>query len=237
MAIERKRAEEAVRASQARLKAMLASALDAWLTMDEPGRIMSWSAAAETVFGWPASDAIGRSLAHTIIPSHHREEHSRGLARFLETGEGPILRQRIEITALHRDGREFPVELTVTPIRLRDHWLFGAFVRDLTEEKRAEQALQKEVGEREAAERLLRQVIDADPSLVFVKDRDGKFVLVNKAVADIYGTTAEAQVGKTDADFNSNKEEVEHFLRDDRAVRSEERRVGKECRSRWSPDD
>src|SRR5439155_68511 len=139
-------------------------------------------------------------------------------ARFLETGEGPILRQRIEITALHRDGHEFPVELTVTPMRLGDHWLFGAFVRDLTEEKRAEQVLQKEVGEREAAERLLRQVIDADPSLVFVKDRDGKFVLVNKAVADIYGTTAEAQVGKTDADFNPNKAEVEHFLRDDRAV-------------------
>jgi len=91
-------------------------------------------------------------------------------------------------------------------------------VRDLTEEKHAEQALQKEVGEREAAERLLRQVIDADPSLVFVKDRDGRFVLVNKAVADIYGTTVDAQVGKTDADFNPNKGEVEHFLRDDRAV-------------------
>ena len=166
--------------------------------MDETGRITSWSAAAETVFGWPASKAIGRSLADTIIPSHHRAGHARGLARFLETGEGPILRHRIAITALHRDGREFPVELTVTPIRLRDHWLFGAFVRDLTDEKRAEQALQKEVGEREAAERLLRQVIDADPSLVFVKDRDGKFVLVNRA-------------------------------------RSEERRVGKECRSRWSP--
>src|SRR2546425_492366 len=218
MAIERKRAEEAVRTSEARLKALLDSALDACVTMDETGRIMSWSAAAETVFGWPVSEAIGRSLADTIIPSHHREGHARGLARFLETGEGPILRQRIEITALHRDGHEFPVELTVTPMRLGDHWLFGAFVRDLTEEKRAERVLQKEVGEREAAERLLRQVIDADPSLVFVKDRDGKFVLVNKAVADIYGTTAEAQVGKTDADFNPNKEEVEHFLRDDRAV-------------------
>jgi len=196
MAIERKRAEEAVRASEARLKALLDSALDACVTMDETGRITSWSAAAETVFGWPASEAIGRSLAATIIPPQHREGHGRGLARFLETGEGPILRQRIEITALHRDGREFPVELTVTPIRLGDHWLFGAFVRDRTDQKQAEQALRKEVGEREAAEQLLRQVIDADPSLVFVKDRDGKFVLVNKAVADIYGTTVDSQVGR-----------------------------------------
>src|SRR5438046_7349255 len=199
--------QEAVRTSEARLKALLDSALDACVTTDETGRIMSWSAAAETVFGWPVSEAIGRSLADTIIPSHHREGHARGLARFLETGEGPILRQRIEITALHRDGHEFPVELTVTPMRLGDHWLFGAFVRDLTEEKRAEQVLQKEVGEREAAERLLRQVIDADPSLVFVKDRDGKLVIVNKAVADIYGTTADAQVRKTDADFHPNKAE------------------------------
>src|SRR6267143_1387894 len=170
MAIERKRAEEAVRTSEAQLKALLDSALDACVTMDETGRLTSWSAAAEAVFGWPASEAIGRSLADTIIPQQHREGHARGLARFLETGEGPILRQRIEITALHRDGREFPVELTVTPIRLGDHWLFGAFVRDRTDQKQAEQALRKEVGEREAAEQLLRQVIDADPSLVFVKE-------------------------------------------------------------------
>src|SRR5437762_1174544 len=106
MAIERKRAEEAVRTSEARLKALLDSALDACVTMDETGRIMSWSAAAETVFGWPVSEAIGRSLADTIIPSHHREGHARGLARFLETGEGPILRQRIEIPALHREDRK-----------------------------------------------------------------------------------------------------------------------------------
>src|SRR5213592_2416315 len=77
MAIERKRAQEAVRTSEARLKALLDSALDACVTMDETGRIMSWSAAAETVFGWPVSEAIGRSLADTIIPSHHREGHAR----------------------------------------------------------------------------------------------------------------------------------------------------------------
>jgi PAS domain S-box-containing protein len=69
-------------------------------------------------------------------------------------------------------------------------------------------------------ERLLRQIIDANPSLIFVKDWDGRFVLVNQAVAAIYGTTVESLVGKTDADFNPNKEEVAHFLRDDRDVMS-----------------
>jgi len=69
-------------------------------------------------------------------------------------------------------------------------------------------------------ERLLRQIIDANPSLIFVKDWDGRFVLVNQATAEIYGTTVESLIGKTDADFNSNAEEVAHFLRDDRDVMS-----------------
>jgi diguanylate cyclase (GGDEF)-like protein/PAS domain S-box-containing protein len=79
------------------------------------------------------------------------------------------------------------------------------------ERKRAQDALRRQ-------QALLRDVIDTDPSLIFVKDWDGRFVLVNKAVADIYGSTVDDLVGKTDADFNSRQEEVEHFLRDDREV-------------------
>ena len=180
MAIERKRAEEAVRASETRLKALLDSALDACVTMDETGRITSWSAAAEAVFGWPASEAIGRSLAATIIPPQHREGHARGLARFLETGEGPILRQRIEITALHRDGREFPVELTVTPTRLGDHWLFGAFVRDLTDAKRAEQALRR-------SEASYRGLVEHAAYGIYRATADGKFLMVNPALFTMLG--------------------------------------------------
>src|SRR6185312_3336358 len=180
MAIERKRAEEAVRTSEGQLKALLDSALDACVTMDETGRLTSWSAAAEAVFGWPASEAIGRSLAETIIPQQHREGHTRGLARFLETGEGPILRQRIEITALHRDGREFPVELTVTPIRLGDHWLFGAFVRDLTEAKHAEQALRR-------SEASYRGLVEHAAYGIYRATADGKFLMVNPALFTMLG--------------------------------------------------
>jgi len=191
MAIERKRAEEAVRASEARLKALLDSALDACVTMDETGRITSWSAAAETVFGWPASEAIGRGLAATIIPPQHREGHARGLARFLETGEGPILRQRIEITALHRDGREFPVELTVTPIRLSDRWLFGAFVRDVTDEKRAEQALHR-------SEASYRGLVEHAAYGIYRATGDGKFLMVNPALFTMLGYGSGEELLKVD---------------------------------------
>jgi PAS domain S-box-containing protein len=192
MAIERKRAEEAVRTSEGQLKALLDSALDACVTMDETGRLTSWSAAAEAVFGWSASEAIGRSLAETIIPRQHREGHARGLARFLETGEGPILRQRIEITALHRDGREFPVELTVTPIRLGDHWLFGAFVRDLTEEKHAEEALRR-------SEASYRGLVEHAAYGIYRATADGRFLMVNPALFTMLGFPSADDLLKMDA--------------------------------------
>ena len=87
----------------------------------------------------------------------------------------------------------------------------GPALLEALERARQRQALRQH-------ERLLRQIIDANPSLIFVKDWDGRFVLVNQATAEIYGTTVDALVGKTDADFNPNPEEVAHFLRDDREV-------------------
>ena len=136
---DRDRAEADLHASEARLKAIIDAALDAVITMDSDGVIRSWSTQAERVFGWPTSEVIGRNLAATIIPLRHREAHQRGLAHFLQSGEGPVLNQRIEITGLRRDGQEFPVELTITPVRLGGVWLFSAFVRDISERRLTEQ--------------------------------------------------------------------------------------------------
>jgi PAS domain S-box-containing protein len=136
-------AEKALLASETRLKAIINSALDAIVTMDENGLITGWNAQAEAVFGWPAVEVMGRSMSTTIIPPQHREAHQRGLARFLSSGEGPILNQRLEITALDRNGDEFSAELTVSPIRLSGGWIFSAFVRDITQRKRAEEVIHK----------------------------------------------------------------------------------------------
>ncbi|HEY6224052.1 MAG TPA: PAS domain S-box protein, partial [Gemmatimonadales bacterium] len=137
----RRRAEVALAHSEQRLMGILESALDALVTMNGDGVITGWSPQAETIFGWTKSDALGRTLAETVIPPPSRDAHRRGLARFLATGEGPILRRRLEVTALHKSGREFPVELTITPVRLGDVWEFSAFVRDITERKRTERLL------------------------------------------------------------------------------------------------
>jgi PAS domain S-box-containing protein len=120
---------------------ILESALDAFVGMDSNGLIMDWNAQAEITFGWLRSEATGQMLSKMIIPERYRDAHERGLRHFLAAGEGPVLNKRIEITALHRDGREFPVELTISAISGGGTHCFVAFVRDITERKRFQEEL------------------------------------------------------------------------------------------------
>jgi PAS domain S-box-containing protein len=129
------------REEEERVRIIVESANEAYVKMNASGEITGWSPEAETTFGWRAADVIGKQLSETIIPAQYREAHIHGLKRFLATGEGPILKRRIELTALHRDGREFPVEINVAPRRSGDTYVFNAFLRDITERKRSEEAL------------------------------------------------------------------------------------------------
>jgi PAS domain S-box-containing protein len=138
---DRIRIEQALRQSESRTRSIIDSANDAFIAIDPAGTITDWNPQAEAIFGWTREEAVGRSLAETIIPESYREAHSEGIHRFVRTGEGALLGQRLELTALHRDGHQFPVELTVSPIRLGRSYMFSAFIRDITERKRAEDAL------------------------------------------------------------------------------------------------
>jgi two-component system cell cycle sensor histidine kinase/response regulator CckA len=117
---------------------ILDAALDAVIRMDARGSVTGWNDRATDTFGWPASEAVGQPLASLIIPPQHREAHRSGLDRFLASGTGPIIGRRLEITAVHRDGREFPIELAVTALRPGDEWEFVAFLRDISARKRDE---------------------------------------------------------------------------------------------------
>jgi PAS domain S-box-containing protein len=120
------------------------SALDAVLSIDERGRVTEWNAQAETMFGWKRDEAVGRTLSELLIPERYRDAHDRGLRHFISTGEGPFLNQRFEISALRRDGTEFPVELAIAPYRIDGNWEFSGFVRDITERKVAEASARRQ---------------------------------------------------------------------------------------------
>jgi two-component system sensor histidine kinase/response regulator len=127
--------------SEERLRLIINTALDAVVTMNADGLITNWNSEAERTFGWPSQDALGRRLSETILPRQYREDYDRGLQRFLKSGDGRMLRQRTEITALRRDGREFPVEVATSPINFGGQWIFSSFIRDITENKRAQEEL------------------------------------------------------------------------------------------------
>src|SRR5437870_2180784 len=122
----------AVSELHAGLQSVLDTALDAVVVMNLDGRVLGWNEHAAQCFGWSADEAIGRRLSELIIPPQHRAAHERGLERYLETGVGPVLNRHIEISGLRRDGREIPVELSVTEAGQFGERLFIGFIRDIS---------------------------------------------------------------------------------------------------------
>jgi len=138
---ERKRVDAALVASERQTRQILESAHDAFVAIDADGAITDWNRQAQTMFGWTSVEAIGRDLAQTIIPVEQRGGHRRGLRRFVAGGQSRVLGRLLELSAIHRDGREFPVELTISAVETDGGYSFNAFVRDITQRRRAEQEL------------------------------------------------------------------------------------------------
>ena len=182
-----KRAEEQLRQSVQRTRLILDNALDAVITMRASGAISDWNTQAERMFGWSRAEVIGAQMSATIIPPLYRDRHDAGLKRFLATGEGPVLNKRIEITALHRDGHEFPVELAISPAKVGEHWTFSAFIRDLTEQKKAEEGLKLGEQALQASERRLIQILETIPLGIVVSDEEGRLVFANAGAQKILG--------------------------------------------------
>ncbi len=135
-------AEALLHESEARTRSIVETALDGFIEMDAAGVITDWNVQAKRMFGWSREEAIGRLLSTTIIPAQQREAHERGMYNFFHAGEGPILNRRIEITACHRDGHKFPVELAISMASGQEGaYTFSVFVRDLSEQNRTEARL------------------------------------------------------------------------------------------------
>jgi PAS domain S-box-containing protein len=134
---ERKQIEESLRQGEEWNRSIIASAHDAFISIDSDGRIKDWNLQAEKTFGWSRAEVLGRYLHETIIPPSFRESHLRGMRLFQTTGEGPVLSRTLELSALHRNGKEFPVEIVIWPLRMGDETSFHAFVRDITARKEA----------------------------------------------------------------------------------------------------
>lgn len=178
--------------SERQYRLIVNTALDGVVTMSEAGLITDWNAQAERMFGWSSAEAVGQRMSHMIIPQRYRDAHDRGLTHFLLTGEGPVLNTRIEITALRRDGAEFPVELSISPARLGSEWTFSAFLRDLTERDELAAALA-------AGEQRYLDLFEDVPTGLYRSSPGGRLIDVNPAMVSMLGYPDRASLLATPA--------------------------------------
>ena len=189
-AAERARIEKELRDGEALKSAIVEAALDCIVTVTDDSRVIEWNPAAERTFGHTREAALGQDLAELIIPPEFRERHRRGMAHYLTTGEGPVLGKRIELEALRQDGSRFPVELTINPIHLAGRPHFTAYLRDLTERRRAEATLLEN-------EQRLRATYEHAFVGIGEIDRTGRFLRVNEEFCAITGYSREELLGQT----------------------------------------
>lgn len=184
---ERLRSEKALRQQEETNRLIMSSSLDAIVCMDIHGKITFWNPQAEKIFGWKPGEVENRLLSDTIIPERYRERHKKGLELFIKTGKGVVLNRIIEITAMNKSGKEFPVELAIVSIQQDTTTFFCGFVRDISERKKAEEQLS---GERN----LLRALIDNLPDYIYVKDSEFNYIINNRSFVKLVGAASEAEI-------------------------------------------
>lgn len=178
--------------------AVLNSALDCIVTIDDQGCVLEFNAAAERTFGYRAEEVLGREIADVIIPPNLRARHHEAFARYLRTGQTRLLERRFETVGMRADRTEFPVELTITRMQVPGRPVIMGFLRDITERKRAEEALRAS----EARFRALFEAMEEGVALhEVVLDANGKLVDyvivdVNPAYERITGISRERAAGR-----------------------------------------
>ncbi|NOR52377.1 MAG: EAL domain-containing protein [Gammaproteobacteria bacterium] len=134
---EREAAFHKLEESKNRTRSIVSSSLDAIITIDRHGQVTGWNEQATAIFGWSEDQIMGRSLSETIIPEQHRIAHNKGLTHAVKSREGRMLNRRVEITGLTQSGDEVPLEISITEIIVEGEIAFSAFIRDISEQKRA----------------------------------------------------------------------------------------------------
>lgn len=170
-------------------KIILENSNDAFIALDVEGRITDWNMQAERTFGWTASEAIGGKLAAMIIPPEQRAAHEAGFARFMRSAQGPVINQRIEVNAIHRNGTVIPIELSIAAFHNGHGHVANAFLRDISTRKLAEQAL---YAEKERLQVTLQSIGDA----VITTDTDEQIVFMNPVAEAMTGWPSEEAIGQ-----------------------------------------
>lgn len=208
---ERKAAEQTIRENEIRLNGITAATLDAIIMLDDSGCISFWNAAAERIFGYSAAEALGKELHPFLAPSRFLDAYRQNFAYFGQTGEGTVIGKILELTALRKDGSEFPIELSISAMKLKEKWHAVGVLRDISARKQRQQELS-------ASRSLLSTIIESAPIRVFWKDTELRYLGCNTEFAHDAGMShPEELIGKDDFQMGW-RDQAELYRADDRQV-------------------
>ena len=226
LVVVHQQAEAGLRDSEARTHAILQTAVDGIITIDERGIVESFNPAAERLFGYTTDEIIGQNI-RMLMPSPYREEHDSYIARYLQTDEPHIIGIGREVRARRRDGTTFPIALAVSEVHLAGHRMFTGIVHDLTARVQAEVAL-AQLNQRH------KLILDSAGEGIYGIDQEGRTTFVNPAAARMLGREVEELIGQPMQDI------VCHTMRDGTPCSHDECPLLASCRDgvvRHVPED
>ena len=185
--------------NQAQNNAILTASMDALITINEKGEVVDYNEVSEQTFGWSYDEIYGKNLAEFIIPENKRHAHHRGMKKFLITKDSPVINQRLELTALHKQGHTFPIEINIAPIETETSMLFTAFIRDISSRLEAESEL-----------RLAAQTFESSEAM-FISNAQGNIIRINHAFTDITGYDEKDVIGKNPKILSSGQHSAEYY--------------------------
>ncbi|MFT6987373.1 MAG: PAS domain S-box-containing protein [Psychromonas sp.] len=185
--------------NQAKNEAILTASLDALITINDSGEVVDYNKVAASTFGWQYDEIIGQDLAEFIIPSAQRQAHKQGMQRYLKTKNGPVLNQRLQLTAQHKSGHSFPIEINIAPIVTQQGTLFTAFIRDISAHLQAENEL-----------RLAAQTFESSEA-IFICDAQATIIRTNQAFSRITGYDNSDVIGKNPRILSSGQHPEEYY--------------------------
>lgn len=155
----------ALATSEEKFRAISAAALDALIMVDDSSALVYWNPAAERILGYRAEEALGQPLHQLLTPQRYRDSAIQGFNAFRNSGQGPVVGKTIEIEAMHKDGREISVELSISALKINDRWHAVGILRDITERKFAEQEM-----------RLLAAIVESSEDAILSESLEGNIL-------------------------------------------------------------
>ena len=215
-----------VKQSEERFHGLADAAQDAIIMMDDSGRLTYWNEAAERIFGYRFDEVVGRELHHVLVPARYLPAYEKGFKVFQETGTGPVLGKTFEITALRKNGSEFPVALGISALRLNNRWHAVGILRDITERKHAEELRAR-----------LAAIVESSNVAIIGKDLSANITSWNIGAEQIYGYRADEVIGRPISILADDKHKgeieslVERIKHGERVSRFETTRLRKDGRT------